>query len=176
MNRIWKFGVDVDTDQMVPGRFAPYMTSQSDLAKAAFIEARPEFAKEVKRGDVIVAGNNFGCGSSREYAPEALKLAGVAAIFSPRFACIFQRNALNLGIPTFELDLTWLEDGAAARLELEGLRLVTEQGEIALPEPAAFVREVWEAGGVVPFYREHRRFPGEAPLAEVAGACAETRA
>ena len=83
MPRVWRFGAEVNTDQIVPGRFAPYMTSEADLRKYPFIEARPEFARTVQPGDVIVAGRNFGCGSSREYAPQALKLVGVAAIIAP---------------------------------------------------------------------------------------------
>ncbi|NLG29342.1 MAG: homoaconitate hydratase, partial [Chloroflexi bacterium] len=69
MASIWLFGPNVDTDQIVPGRYAPYMTSEAELGKYPFIEARPEFRTEVQRGDIIVAGANFGCGSSREYAP-----------------------------------------------------------------------------------------------------------
>ena len=63
--RVWRFGEDVNTDQIVPGRFAPYVTSEAELAKAPFVEARPEFAGEVRPGDLLVAGRNFGCGSSR---------------------------------------------------------------------------------------------------------------
>ena len=85
MGRIWRFEDNVNTDQIVPGRFAPYMTSEAELPKSAFIEARPEFADQVQPGDVIVAGRNFGCGSSREYAARALELAGVSAIISPLF-------------------------------------------------------------------------------------------
>ena len=71
MPKVWKFGADVDTDQIVPGRYAPYMTSEEELGKYPFIEARPEFVKDVRPGDIIVAGDNFGCGSSREYAPQS---------------------------------------------------------------------------------------------------------
>ncbi len=73
MNRIWKFGADVDTDKIVPGSYAPYMRPDADVGEAAFIEARPDFAKNAQPGDVIVALENFGCGSSREYAVEALR-------------------------------------------------------------------------------------------------------
>ena len=72
MSRVWKFGEDIDTDQIVPGRYAPYMRPDADVGEAAFIEARPDFAQSAKPGDVIVAQQNFGCGSSREYAVEAL--------------------------------------------------------------------------------------------------------
>ncbi len=161
MATIWRFGQDVNTDQIVPGRYAPYMTSEKELPTFAFIEARPEFAKTMERGDLIVAGPNFGCGSSREYAPLALKLLGVGAIIAPSFARIFYRNALNLGIPLFEADLPMLEDGATVGLDRVRGVLDTAQGQITLPPPPAWMREVWEAGGIVPYYRRHGRFPGQ---------------
>ncbi len=161
MATIWRFGQDVNTDQIVPGRYAPYMTSEKELPTFAFIEARPEFAKTMERGDLIVAGPNFGCGSSREYAPLALKLLGAGAIIAPSFARIFYRNALNLGIPLFEADLPMLEDGATVALDRTRGVLDTAQGPITLPPPPAWMREVWEAGGIVPYFRLHGRFPGQ---------------
>src|SRR4051794_38873892 len=143
MARVWRFGTDVNTDQIVPGRYAPYMTSEAELGKYVFIEARPEFAAMVQPGDLIVAGHNFGCGSSREYAPQALKLVGVGAIIAPLFARIFYRNALNLGLPLLEAHLPRLADGAEVELDLERGLLHTAEGIIPLPAPPAFVREVW---------------------------------
>ena len=102
MARIWKFGADIDTDQIVPGRYAPYMRPDADVGEAAFIEARPEFAQSAKPGDIIVALEDFGCGSSREYAVEALKRRQIGAIIALSFARIFFRNALNLGIPLYQ--------------------------------------------------------------------------
>ena len=99
MAKVWKFGADVDTDQIVPGRYAPYMRPNVDVGEAAFIEARPDFNKNAQPGDLIVAGENFGCGSSREYAAEALRNRKVGAIIAASYARIFYRNALNLGIP-----------------------------------------------------------------------------
>ncbi len=160
MARVWRFGTDVNTDQIVPGRYAPYMTSEAELRKYPFIEARPEFAPMVQPGDIIIAGNNFGCGSSREYAPQALKLVEIGAIIAPAFARIFFRNALNLGIPVFEADLSWIEDGAQVQLDVERGILTTQAGPIQLPAPAQWMREVWQAGGIVPYFRTHGRFPG----------------
>ncbi len=165
MARIWLFGDNVDTDQILPGRYAPYMTSEAELGKYPFIEMRPEFTKQVRPGDLIVAGRNFGCGSSREYAPRALKVVGVAAIIAPSFARIFYRNALNLGMPLFEADLTGaLADGQVATLDLENATLLTESTTIQLPEPPAFVRGIWAEGGVVEYYRRHHRLPLETEL------------
>jgi methanogen homoaconitase small subunit len=162
MARVWIFGENVDTDQIVPGRYAPYMTSEEELGKYPFVEARPEFAKEVEPGDIIVAGKNFGCGSSREYAPKALKVVGVGAIIAPSFARIFFRNALSLGLPLFELDLTdALRDGEQVELRLDDYKLVTDHGVYDLPEPPAFVREIWAEGNLIQYYRTHGHFPGQ---------------
>ncbi len=162
MSRVWRFGEDVNTDQIVPGRYAPYVTSEEELRKYPFIEARPDFAPTVQPGDIIVAGRNFGCGSSREYAPQALKLVGVGAIIAPLFARIFYRNALNLGIPLFEADLQWLQDGAEVELDAVHGILHTERGPVQLPQPPQWMQDVWRAGGLVPYVRQHGHFPGEA--------------
>ncbi len=164
MARVWIFGENVDTDQIVPGRYAPYMTSEAELPKAAFIEARPEFAKEARPGDLIIAGKNFGCGSSREYAPKALKLVGVGAIIAPSFARIFFRNALNLGIPLFEADLAGqLRDGDQVTLDMENARIIAADGRaLPLTPPPPFVREIWRIGSTVEYYRRYGKLPGQA--------------
>lgn len=163
MARIWLFGEDVDTDQILPGRYAPFMTSEAELPKHAFIDARPDFAPLVQPGDIIVAGRNFGCGSSREYAPKALKMCGVGAIIAPSFARIFYRNALNLGIPLFEADLTDdVTDGQQITLDMEDYRVVTADGTaLQLTPPPDFVREIWQEGSTADFFRRHRRLPGQ---------------
>jgi methanogen homoaconitase small subunit len=157
--RVWRFEEDVNTDQIVPGRFAPYMTSQDELSKYPFVEARPEFAGTVVPGDVIVAGRNFGCGSSREYAPLALRLVGVGAICAPSFARIFARNALNLGLPLIEIDLTHLEDGTQVEFDLPGRLVRHASGTTQLPEPSDFTQSVWNAGGIVAHLRAEGRLP-----------------
>lgn len=165
MVRIWVFGTDVNTDQIVPGRYAPYMLgADDDVRRYAFIEARPDFAPNVRAGDLLVAGPNFGCGSSREYAPLALKRAGIGAIIAPLFARIFFRNALNLGIPCFTGDLReQLNDGDHVEFDVAAGVITRADGTtLLLPPPAPWMREVWTAGGIVPFYRQHGRFPGAA--------------
>ena len=163
MARVWVFGPSVNTDQIVPGRYAPYMLpSESDLKKYPFVEARPDFAPNVQPGDIIVAETNFGCGSSREYAPLSLKMVGIGAIISPLFARIFMRNAVNLGIPCFTADLTsQLTDGEEVDFDPAAGLIVRANGErIQLPEPPQFMRDVWAAGGMVSYYQQHGRFPG----------------
>ncbi len=163
MPRVWKFGADVDTDQMVPGRYAPYMRPDADVGDAAFIEARPDFNKNAKPGDIIVAAENFGCGSSREYAVEALRRRQVGAIFALSYARIFFRNALNLGIPLFESPeiVRELQDGQEVTLDLANNRLIAGDREYALPVLPDFAREILAAGGIVNYVKQYGRFPGE---------------
>lgn len=163
MARVWKFGNDVDTDQIVPGRYAPYMRPDADVGDAAFIEARPEFASSAQPGDIIVAGENFGCGSSREYAVEALRRRKVGAIIAASYARIFFRNALNLGIPLFESAALAgeLQDGQEVHLDLEQNRLLVGEQAYELPELPAFAREILAAGGIVNYVKAHGHFPGE---------------
>jgi methanogen homoaconitase small subunit len=163
MPKIWKFGDHVDTDQIVPGRFAPYMRPGADVGQAAFIEARPDFNQHARPGDILVALENFGCGSSREYAVEALKRRQVGGIIALSFARIFYRNALNLGLPLWIApDLVpHLNDGDPASLDLQAHRLVSGERAFALPELPLFARQILAAGGLVAYVREHGCFPGE---------------
>ncbi|MCB8925037.1 MAG: homoaconitate hydratase [Ardenticatenaceae bacterium] len=165
MTRIWKFGKDVDTDQIVPGRYAPYMLKEGqDVKDYAFCEARPDFAADAQLGDIIVADENFGCGSSREYAPEALRRREIGGIIAPSFARIFFRNAINLGIPLYESKEAHglVEDGEEAALDLVNNQLQTANTTLNLPSLPAFAQEIMQAGGIVPYVRENGRFPGEA--------------
>lgn len=163
MARIWKFGADVDTDQIVPGRYAPYMRPDADVGEAAFIEARPDFNQHAQPGDIIVAAENFGCGSSREYAVEALRRRKVGAIIALSYARIFFRNALNLGIPLFEAPelVSELRDGEEVTLDLANNRIIAAEREYALPELPDFAREILAAGGIVNYVKQNGRFPGE---------------
>ena len=100
--KAWLFGDNVDTDQITPGKYLTMITAE-ELGKVVLEGARPEFAKQVKKGDVIVAGRNFGCGSSREHAPLGIKGAGVPVVLAESFARIFYRNAINVGLPILEV-------------------------------------------------------------------------
>ena len=164
MARIWKFGADVDTDQIVPGRYAPYMRPDADVGEAAFIEARPEFAQSARPGDIIVALQNFGCGSSREYAVEALKRRQVGAVIALGFSRIFYRNAINLGIPLFEAPeiVQGVQDGESAELDIPGAALTVAGRVYTLPELPLFARQILEMGGIVPYVKRFGHFPGEA--------------
>lgn len=161
MARAWKFGDDLDTDQILPGRYAPFMTGQDKFHAYAFHDARPEFATTVKPGDVLVGGDNFGCGSSREYAVAALKVHGIGGVVAKSFARIFFRNCINLGIPVVESAeaVSLVRDGDPVTLDLAAGVLRTPNGVAVLRPLAPFAQELLNAGGVVSYLREHGDFP-----------------
>lgn len=99
--KAWKFGADVDTDAIIPARYLN-TSDPAELAKHCMEDADPEFMSKMSSGDVIVAGKNFGCGSSREHAPISIKAAGVSCVIAKSFARIFYRNSFNVGLPIFE--------------------------------------------------------------------------
>src|SRR5438034_11487528 len=147
MSRAWVFGDDLDTDQMVPGRYAPLMVGQDKFHTYAFCDARPGFAKEVRSGDILVGGENFGCGSSREYAVAALKKLGVGAVVAKSFARIFFRNCINLGIAAIESAdaVEIVRDGDEVRLDVAAGALRNPQGTAAVRPLASFAQEIGRA-------------------------------
>lgn len=152
--RIWKFGDNVNTDEITPGRYN-VTTDPNKLAKSAFIETRSEFSAAVRKGDLIVAGTNFGCGSSRETAPLALKTCGIAAIIASSFARIFYRNAVNLGLPVFvsrEIPHS-VQDGDTGELDLAEFTLKTREKVFTLERPPTFVLNIARSGGIVNFLK-----------------------
>lgn len=163
MARIWKFGSDVDTDQIVPGRYAPYMRPNEDVGTAAFIEAHPDFNKHARPGDIIVAAENFGCGSSREYAALALKNRTVAVIIAHSFARIFYRNAVNLGVVLIEAPglVDHFHDGDDCLLDLSSGRITADGQVFDLPVLSPFAQAIVTAGGVIPYIQKFGFLPGE---------------
>lgn len=142
--RVWKFGNDVDTDAIIPARYLN--TSDPDeLAKHVMEDADRDFPQKVKRGDILVAGKNFGCGSSREHAPIAIKAAGIHAVIAKSFARIFYRNAFNIGLPIFE------SSGASEKIR--------EGDEIEVDADRGIIRnrttnETYDANPIPPFMQE----------------------
>ncbi len=155
--KAWKFGDDVDTDAIIPAR---YLNTSDPKALAAHCmeDAAPEFARKVGKEDVIVAGKNFGCGSSREHAPISIKAAGVSCVIAHSFARIFYRNSFNMGLPI--LESSEAAEGIATGDELE---IDLDQGVIinrtrnrtyrAQPVPP-FMQKLLQAGGLMPYVRE----------------------
>ena len=157
--RVWKFGDHVDTDLIIPARFLN-VSDRDELAKNCFADLRPHFVGEVNPGDVIVAGKNFGCGSSREHAPLAIKGLGIGVIVAKSFARIFYRNAFNIGLPILESHEASeaLREGDRISLDLstgEIVRLNSNQVFLARPIPE-FMRELIQAGGLVNYIRRKR--------------------
>ena len=162
-HRLWLFGDDVNTDDILPGKYAPFMVGEDRFHTFAFAHLRPEFAREVRPGDVLVFGKNAGLGSSREYAPEALKRLGVRAVIAKSYARIFFRNLVNLGIVPFTSEevVNRLNDGDLVELDLA--RGVLRRGDevFRLDAPPAFLLEALEAGSMLDYVRRHGGFPGE---------------
>ena len=156
-NRIWRFGDGIDTDAMAPGQYMKLPIEQ--IAAHCMEVVRPEFAAGVRPGDVVVAGANFGIGSSREQAPQALVTLGVAGVVAASFAGLFYRNAINLGLPVLVCrDLEGLEDGAVASLDAAAARLTLENGVAVELEPMPrFLLDIVEAGGLIPHLKETLR-------------------
>jgi len=155
--RVWRFGDDVNTDLIIPGRYLDNY-DPAHLASHAMEGVSKEFAKNVKKGDVIVAGRNFGCGSSREQAVVALKHAGVSAVATKSFARIFYRNAINLGLPVIispdgcdlfidgEIVIIDMSEGV---MQSESRKVTTRMDPI--PD---HVKKILDAGGLVPYIKE----------------------
>lgn len=146
--RVWKFGNDVDTDVIIPGKYLRTKDMQV-FAAHAMEGIDPEFAKKVCPGDIIVAGTNFGCGSSREQAPLALKHAGVACVIAKSFARIFFRNAINIGLPLMETDIECQEGDIIEIDLLKGEVNVPDKGFFKGNKLPDFLLEILTDGGLV---------------------------
>jgi 3-isopropylmalate/(R)-2-methylmalate dehydratase small subunit len=154
--KVWCFGSNIDTDLIIAARYLN-SSDPEHLAKYVMEDADPTFASKVQPGDIIVAGENFGCGSSREHAPIALKAAGIAAIIAPTFARIFYRNAFNMGLPIFELE------NASDIIEDEKISIDLDKGTIEnitknesynfTPIPP-FMQELLSTGGLMNFAKK----------------------
>ncbi|KQC15926.1 MAG: 3-isopropylmalate dehydratase small subunit [Methanothrix sp.] len=151
--RAWKFKDDIDTDAIIPGRYL-VINDPEGLAKHVFEGVRPEFAGQVRAGDFVVAGTNFGCGSSREHAPLGLKGAGVKAVVAKSFARIFFRNAINIGLPLFVCaDVERIRDGDSIEIDADrGIVYNRSRGESYRTTPLPpFLQEIVETGGLVSY-------------------------
>ncbi|WP_456341939.1 3-isopropylmalate dehydratase small subunit [Thermovibrio sp.] len=155
--RAFKFGDDINTDEIIPARYLN-TSDPKELAKHVMEDADPEFPKKVKPGDIIVAGKNFGCGSSREHAPIAIKAAGVSAVIAKSFARIFYRNAINIGLPIFESPeaVEGIEEGDIVEINPETgvIRNITKGTEFKATPIPPDIRKIMEAGGLMEYAKQ----------------------
>ncbi|MBU1184869.1 MAG: 3-isopropylmalate dehydratase small subunit [Proteobacteria bacterium] len=151
--KIWKFGDNIDTDAIIPARYLNTWDPQA-LAAHCMEDADPLFMKKMRPGDILVGGENFGCGSSREHAPIAIKAAGIACVVAKSFARIFYRNSFNMGLPIFESRELWglVEDGAEIEIDAGGgvIRIVGGATEPLHIQPVPpFMQELIADGGLM---------------------------
>ena len=152
--KVWRFGDNIDTDLIIPARYLN-ISDGSELARHCFADVRPEFAKDVSSGDILVAGRNFGCGSSREHAPLAIREAGVSVIIATSFARIFYRNAFNIGLPLLESEeaAEGISEGEQVAVDLaSGECESIDSGKTFSAHPIPdFMRKLIKAGGLMKY-------------------------
>jgi len=151
--KVWKYGDSVNTDVIFAGKYTYTIMPPEEMAKHALEDLDPQFAKNVKSGDVIVAGKNFGCGSSREQAAACLKYAGVQAVVAKSFARIYYRNAINLGLPVLQSPeaADALQAGDEVEVDFAAGKIRSGGGEYAFPAYPPAVLGIIEAGGLIEY-------------------------
>jgi 3-isopropylmalate/(R)-2-methylmalate dehydratase small subunit len=157
--KVWKFGDNIDTDVIIPARFLN-VSDKKTLAANSFADLRPDFSKGVKEGDILVGGNNFGCGSSREHAPLAIKESGISVIIAKSFARIFYRNSFNIGLPILESKeaVESIEENDHISADLVTGEIVNKtKGKRFQAKPIPdFMRDVIGAGGLVEYIKKQK--------------------
>lgn len=155
--RAFKFGDNISTDHIAPGRLFHLRSNLEEFAKHVLEDADATFSKRMTKGDFVVAGNNFGLGSSREHAPQIIKIAGVGAVIAKSFARIFYRNAINIGLLAIECDTDGIDDGDELELDIKGgtLKNITK-GTTTMIEPLPDVMiKLLNDGGLIEHIKKH---------------------
>jgi len=155
-----KFGDDISTDHICPGRYFHLRSNLPELAKHAMEDADPDFACKVKPGDFIVAGANFGLGSSREHAAVVIKMSGICAVLAKSAARIFFRNAINIGLPVLICDTDKINDGDELEVNLENstIRDLTNGADLKFGNFPQVMLKILEAGGLIPYIKRYGDF------------------
>ncbi len=155
--KAWKFGDNISTDHIIPGRFYHLRSDLEELARHVFEDIAPGFHTKVSKGDIIIAGHNFGLGSSREHAPLVIKLAGIDAVVARSFARIFYRNAINVGLAAIICDVDGIEQGDQLELRMqEGELLDHSNGTAKRFSPlSSIMRDILDEGGLVPYIKKY---------------------
>ena len=157
--RAWKFGDGISTDHIAPGRFFHLRSNLPELAKHCLEDVRPEFATNVKPGDIVVGGENFGFGSSREHAAIIIKINGVRAVLAKSYARIFFRNAINSGLPALVINTDQIREGDELELNLAAgqVKNLTTGVEMKAPPLPPVMRAIISDGGLVEYIKKHGR-------------------
>jgi 3-isopropylmalate/(R)-2-methylmalate dehydratase small subunit len=158
--KVWKFGDDISTDLIAPGRLFHLRSNLPELAKHVLEDADPQFAQKMEKGDFVVGGANFGCGSSREHAPTIIKLAGVSAVLAKSFARIFYRNAINVGLPVLICDTNKINQGDELEVDLEKGTIIDKTNghtQNFAPLPSVMIK-ILNDGGLLAHIEKHGGF------------------
>ncbi len=158
-----KVSDNINTDYVISGRYKFKIQDPKELARHIFEDIDPGFAARIKEGDILIAGDNFGCGSSREQAPQALKMAGFSAVVAKNFARIFYRNAFNIGLLVVECNTDFIDDGDELEIDAEGGRIQNKSKGLLLdikPVPPV-MKKLLEDGGVVEHFKKYGGFKFE---------------
>ncbi len=158
--KVWKFGDDISTDHIAPGRYLHLRSNLPELAKHVLEDAKPDFAKEMNKGDFVVAGKNFGLGSSREHAPTIMKIAGINAVLAKSFARIFYRNAINVGLLAVICDTDKIEQGDELEVNVEKgeIRNKSKGIKFLFPSLPPIMRSILDDGGLVAYINKYGDF------------------
>jgi 3-isopropylmalate/(R)-2-methylmalate dehydratase small subunit len=157
--KVWRYGDNIDTDVIIPARYLNTFDPK-ELAKHCMVDIDKDFAQKVKPGDIMVGGKNFGCGSSREHAPAAIKACGVPVIIAASFARIFYRNGINVGLPLMEIgdNVERIHAGDKLSVDLSSGKIrdiTTGETFQATPLPG-FIQDIAKAGGLIQYIKEYR--------------------
>ena len=155
--KAWKFGDNISTDEITPGRYMGLRSNLVELAKHTLEDARKEFPGSVRPGDFVVAGRNFGMGSSREHAPLVIKMCGVSAVLAQSFARIFYRNAINIGFPAIVCDTTKIDEDDKLELHLSEsvVENLTKGTRISFPAMSRTMETILTEGGLIAYVEKY---------------------
>jgi 3-isopropylmalate/(R)-2-methylmalate dehydratase small subunit len=158
--RAFRFGDNITTDHIIPGRLLHLRSNLPELAKHVLEDADPTFARRVKKGDFIVGGKNFGLGSSREHAPLVIKMSGVSAILAKSVARIFFRNAINIGLPVLICDTESINDGDELEVDLKTGKIkdLTNGAELRFSRMPDIMLNILNEGGLIPYIKKYKNF------------------
>jgi len=163
MGKVWKFGDNINTDVIIPYKHKARSIDPETLAEHCMEGIDPDFSKKIQKGDFIVAGRNFGCGSSREQAPVAIKACGISGVIAESFARIFYRNAINIGLPVLVCKgiLKETNEGDIIQVDLSKgiIKNLTTTKEIGVEKQPEFLEKMLKAGGLVEYFKKYRKFP-----------------